>query len=441
MQINRVLEWGGGLGSGIWAALSAFTRTGVPYLDSKDYLVSSSSVKEYRVFDKNQGLTNMGQRLLANIELETKISYNKSCHPNFSIPDSERPGTISLIAFTLSTLHDPIKRKEQLKEIWNTNTEFIVLVEDGHYEGFSIIAEAREYLLHLGSKEVASGGTSDASDNTKGCHVVAPCPHDKACPVHHYIQSEFIPTRIENPTKKEKYKRRSPKIVCTFSQRMQRPDFVRKIKRSTKGQEDITYSYVVLRRGPRPVKPTEELGREKIPVSTVGAEEQVSRQVWVDADESGNEMVLEAPEIEEPSSPSSHQLSKDDLLSHLRNESYHWPKIILRPLKGSGHVTMDSCTPEGSISRIVIPRSQGKQPFYDARKAEWSDLFPHHPKNPATIRFPAVTLTSEAEDKLKWHKTRPPKQKFKPPKPSVERDREPRRRRYEDEDEWEERSR
>jgi ribosomal protein RSM22 (predicted rRNA methylase) len=35
----------------------------------------------------------------------------------------------------------------------------------------------------------------------------------------------------------------------------------------------------------------------------------------------------------------------------------------------------------GKILRQTIPKSQGKQPFYDARKSSWGDLFPHAPKN------------------------------------------------------------
>lgn len=31
--------------------------------------------------------------------------------------------------------------------------------------------------------------------------------------------------------------------------------------------------------------------------------------------------------------------------------------------------------------RLTIPKSQGKQPYYDARKSSWGDLFPHPPKN------------------------------------------------------------
>ena len=36
--------------------------------------------------------------------------------------------------------------------------------------------------------------------------------------------------------------------------------------------------------------------------------------------------------------------------------------------------------------RMTIPRSQGKQPYYDARKSSWGDIFPHQPKNPAQER-------------------------------------------------------
>jgi ribosomal protein RSM22 (predicted rRNA methylase) len=35
----------------------------------------------------------------------------------------------------------------------------------------------------------------------------------------------------------------------------------------------------------------------------------------------------------------------------------------------------------GKIMRMTVPKSQGKQPFYDARKSGWGDIFPHEPKN------------------------------------------------------------
>lgn len=40
--------------------------------------------------------------------------------------------------------------------------------------------------------------------------------------------------------------------------------------------------------------------------------------------------------------------------------------------------------------RLTIPKSQGKQPFYDARKSNWGDIFPHPPKNRPLERFVPV---------------------------------------------------
>lgn len=37
--------------------------------------------------------------------------------------------------------------------------------------------------------------------------------------------------------------------------------------------------------------------------------------------------------------------------------------------------------------RLTIPKSQGKQAFYDARKSSWGDIFPHPSKNDPIERF------------------------------------------------------
>lgn len=41
--------------------------------------------------------------------------------------------------------------------------------------------------------------------------------------------------------------------------------------------------------------------------------------------------------------------------------------------------------------RMTIPKSQGKQPYYDARKSHWGDIFPHEPKNPPQVRYQPVS--------------------------------------------------
>jgi len=79
--------------------------------------------------------------------------------------------------------------------------------------------------------------------------------------------------------------------------------------------------------------------------------------------------------------------SAEELQEALRLEAFSWPRLVFPPMKRSGHVILDSCTAEGKVMRITIPKSQGKQPYYDARKASWGDIFPHEPKNAPQERY------------------------------------------------------
>ena len=54
---------------------------------------------------------------------------------------------------------------------------------------------------------------------------------------------------------------------------------------------------------------------------------------------------------------------------------------------------VQSC--EGHIARHTIPKSQGKQPYYDARKAKWGDSFPWESKNGPEIRRRGKQLATD----------------------------------------------
>jgi ribosomal protein RSM22 (predicted rRNA methylase) len=64
VRIGRVLEWGGGLGSGVWAALNAFQKEGVDNTMATSVL-ADSTIDMYWAFDRNRGLVEMGKRLVA----------------------------------------------------------------------------------------------------------------------------------------------------------------------------------------------------------------------------------------------------------------------------------------------------------------------------------------------------------------------------------------
>ncbi len=131
------------------------------------------------------------------------------------------------------------------------------------------------------------------------------------------------------------HERRCPMLGswCHFAQRIQVTPFQQETHSIGKGFVDQKFSYLVLMRGPRPTK--------------------------------------------EPHSPA-HDEGEDT--TALINASHHWPRLIRRPLKRQEHVVNDYCDPDGSFKRIVVPKSQGKQIYYDARKCRWGDLWPHAPK-------------------------------------------------------------
>lgn len=215
------------------------------------------------------------------------------------------------------------------------------------------------------------------------------CPHDGVCPL---------------------YQPGYGKLQCSYTQRMQRPEFVRKTKHSGAGHENMDYSYVVIRRGPRPEPATTKTGR----IGDVGARELAKQG----SGSARTELFLESDHPHEPENGRTalddaepdlnndiNAVNSDGTTAPLRREAYSWPRLVFPPLKRSGHIILDGCTAEGEsrglyrssrdvdtclstgqIMRMTIPKSQGKQPFYDARKANWGDIFPHEPKNPPQVR-------------------------------------------------------
>jgi ribosomal protein RSM22 (predicted rRNA methylase) len=157
------------------------------------------------------------------------------------------------------------------------------------------------------------------------------CPHDGFCPL------------------------RLTSDVCAFPQRFTRPVFLRKTKHAKKDFEDVTYSYVVIRRGERPLKPASST---RLPVDESEASEPDETAPTAYPDHVDSEPGEPVPKVPQPEysmgterqlveSISREREADQEELERLRLESYHWRRIIYSPMKGSGHITMDTCTPKG----------------------------------------------------------------------------------------------
>ncbi|MBW0526831.1 hypothetical protein O181_066546, partial [Austropuccinia psidii MF-1] len=126
------------------------------------------------------------------------------------------------------------------------------------------------------------------------------------------------------------------------------PKFLKDTKHSNKSEEDAKFSYVIIKRGLRPNSNHSNLTNQPIISSNL-----------------------------------------NDLQSHQNptpTSLLQWPRIILPPHKCKGHVILDVCSNSGNIERLIIPKSQGKQDYYDARKSFWGDSWPHGSKKPGLIK-------------------------------------------------------
>lgn len=77
------------------------------------------------------------------------------------------------------------------------------------------------------------------------------------------------------------------------------------------------------------------------------------------------------------------------------------PRIARAPLKRSGHIVEDVCTPKGTLERFVVAKSHGQQEFYDARKSQWGDLWPHPIK---TVRKVIESFKKKLKDHSRTRK-------------------------------------
>ncbi|KAI9250335.1 mitochondrial small ribosomal subunit Rsm22-domain-containing protein [Sporodiniella umbellata] len=272
-QPNSLLDFGTGPGTAIWAAKEVFKISSCTGIDLSEDMLNIAEQLENTTKAENS----------EPIDFKRYLAYNPTANKT----------DLVISAFTLSDIVSEALQKSAVEQLWAQTENVLILMDRGTPTGFSVMAKARQWIV----------------DKNNG-HVVAPCSHDKPCPM--LFSAEAKPNSL----------------WCHFSQRVQRPPFLMKTKHSKTNTEDSKYSYVVFRKGPRPSSP------EK-----------------------------------------------------MEEKAYQWPRLIQPPLKKNKHVVMDTCSKEGEIQRMVIPKSQGKIPYRDARKAMWGDLFPHDSKNKVVTRL------------------------------------------------------
>ncbi|KAK3355303.1 Rsm22-domain-containing protein [Neurospora tetraspora] len=258
-------------------------------------------------------------------------------------PGQRKVFDVIIASHQLMPLDKTYKRKDFIDNLWtmlNPEGGVLIVLEKGHPRGFEAVADVRDRMLNefiIPPVPVETGEDMTAVPESgrirEPGHIIAPCTNHTKCPM--YLTPGHSAGR---------------KDFCHFSQRFVRPSFLQRVLgASHRNHEDIEFSYIAIRRGAHPdgVKSSSSGSNVTDPASSFfQGPEAVDR-------------AFKGYEDVEAGTP--HALSL--------------PRNVMPPLKSKGHVTLDLCTPAGTIERWVVPKSFSKQAYHDARKAKWGDLW------------------------------------------------------------------
>ena len=185
-----LLDTGAGPGGGVWAAEAVWP-----------------SLQQATLLERDQRMIALGSELLASSppgalavewrQVDIEGSWGKQ---------APAPADLVTCAYTLNELSAD-RRAELVARLWEATGFALALVAPGTPAGFAAIRAAREQLI------------------TAGAHIIAPCPHDRSCPM-------------------------PPGDWCHMAQRLARSRLHRQLKGGDAPFEDEKFSYIVAARQP-----------------------------------------------------------------------------------------------------------------------------------------------------------------------------------------------
>jgi SAM-dependent methyltransferase len=200
---ESVLDYGAGLGSGLWAGQHLF----------------GDSIKRIAAVEPSTAMRKLGKYITEEIneKCNNSILWVDSLSMIPGIGGDKGKFDLVLVGYVLQEVPTARQRELLVEALWSRVREggVMVLVEPGSPKGYRFINSFREWIL--------------AKDREEAC-LVAPCPHHKTCPM------------AANPEK-----------WCHFSSLTQRlPKSV--FPKLTKEQDIVNekYSYIVAKKGKTP---------------------------------------------------------------------------------------------------------------------------------------------------------------------------------------------
>lgn len=297
---------------------------------------------------------------------------------------------LAISSYTLSELaSDPARRAatQVLFELLDVGG-YLVIIEAGNPEGSHTVRTAREFILDSFNLEDNKDKSKSKSNNLfnilpaprglnkkdLGAFSIAPCTHDKPCPLTEGIWCSFSQKVYSGMIRKASEEKFSYVVIqkrqVNSYEIPDQPTFLnsKPYKADSKMELDLKSKLGLLDNW---TIPSSEISKKTINDSDPTP--LVVLQKFLDC-ESGDieplvEKLLDEVDWEEYNPP-------------LHREE--WGRVIRSPIKNRGHVSMDLCLPNGSVARSTLSKSNVMHvpSLYTAmRKTTWGGLFPVIPDN------------------------------------------------------------
>jgi ribosomal protein RSM22 (predicted rRNA methylase) len=198
---QSLLDVGAGPGTASWAVAEAF-----PTLTS------------FVLLDANQSLRTLALDLLRDSTRLGGLHYEGG-EARASLARTDAADLV-IASYLIGELGEA-ERKSLVEAMWTRTRDILVVVEPGTPAGYARVVALREQLV------------------AAGAHVLAPCPHDRHCPL---VSPDW----------------------CHFSQRLARSRAHKQVKGADVPFEDERFSYIVLSRTPSAARASRVLAQPAI---------------------------------------------------------------------------------------------------------------------------------------------------------------------------------
>ncbi|MEZ5763465.1 MAG: small ribosomal subunit Rsm22 family protein [Xanthobacteraceae bacterium] len=195
---HALLDVGAGPGTATWAVTEAF-----------------ASIDDFVLLDANAALLNLATRLAEGHERLARAGHRSGDAARLLA--NAAPADLVLASYMIGEIGE--RERDALADLlWEKARDTLLVIEPGTPAGYQRILDLRGRLI------------------AQGAHVLAPCPHDKPCPL-------------------------APPDWCHFAQRLSRSRDHRIVKDAELPFEDEKFSYVALSRHPAPARHARILAR------------------------------------------------------------------------------------------------------------------------------------------------------------------------------------